>query len=192
MESPTNIESIAQVEKPEIISFRQSLDDLVERIKERFLKHPGTLETEKQGIKTGDERWTTKGFSIKDEIRNRQGPLIEIAGPTDHGFELVDIYALEKRVLQSNISPGCPLYDELTGEFLCYTGQVDFQADTQNLPLGDGKVGVLFASYLPKEIRDRTIQEAKRVLEDGGLLVWQGGTTEDIEIAEKAGLKPVK
>lgn len=38
MESSTNIESIAQVEKPETIGFRQSLNDLVERIKKKFFR----------------------------------------------------------------------------------------------------------------------------------------------------------
>jgi hypothetical protein len=191
MESPTNIESTAQVEKPEVNSFRQSLSGITERIEKAFHKHPGA-ETEKQGVKTEDGRWTKEGFSIEDEIRDRQGPLIEIAGPTDYGFELVDLSKLDKKVFVSNISPGCPLYDDVTGEFLCYTGQVDFQADAQNLPFRESGIGILFASCLPKEIRNRTIQEAKRVLEDGGLLVWQGGTDEDIESAKKIGLEPVE
>lgn len=84
------------------------------------------------------------------------------------------------------------MYDDQTGEFLCYTGQIDFQADAQNLPFGDGKISVLFASCLPKEIRGRTIQEAERVLEDGGLLVWLSGFDEDIESAKKIGLEPMK
>ncbi len=170
----------------------QNLNDLKKKIKEKFGIHPEIAETIEVTAKMDDEKWTKEGFSIEEEIRHRHGPLVEIAGPTDNGFELVDLSKLDKKVFESNISPGCPLYDDMTGEFLCYTGQIDFQSYAQNLPFKESGIGVLFASCLPKDIRNRTIQEANRVLEDGGLLIWQGGTDEDVESGKKIGLELVE
>ncbi len=135
----------------------------------------------------GDSFGAKEDFSLEEEIKRRHGPLIEVGGPTKGGFELVDYSNLVDKIFISNVYPGCPLYDSQTGKLLEYVGKIDFQADARSLPFGDSSIGGLFASYLPDEIREKVIYEAKRVLETGGLLIWQGGTEKDLKMAKKIG-----
>ncbi len=171
-------------------SFRQTLQILSEKIKLAFLTHNINKKNEHIPIENkGDESWEKKGFTLESELRNRQGPFIEIGGPTPNGFELVNYDSLDKKIFMSNITPGCPLYDEMTGQFLGYIGKINFYADGKQLPLKDGGIGALFASNMPYAIRKQLIHEAKRVLEENGLLVWQGGTEEDIQEASRIGFE---
>lgn len=71
-------------------------------------------------------------------------------------------------------------------------GRVDFRADATALSIASGKIGVLFVSCLPIEAREQFVKESKRVLEIGGILIYQGIRTEDIETAENAGFRLVE
>lgn len=79
-------------------------------------------------------------------------------------------------------------YDD-KGNVVRYYGEVDFQADSTHLPLKDGGVGALFANALEPETREKTIEEAYRVLEPNGLLFWQGGSQNDLDLIQQKGFR---
>lgn len=122
------------------------------------------------------------GFDAAKSLRERKGNFIEVGGPTTQGYELVNINRLDRRLYITNIDPkGCPLFDPFsrTPRVVRYL-PIDFPADATNLKFTDKSIGALFASCLNGNIRSKAIAEAARVLEDGGLLIWQGGTEQDI------------
>ena len=172
--------------------FQQNVQIFVRKIEQSLRSHI-SFNKKKNSISIEntdtDEMWTKDKFSIENEIKLRDGPLIEIGGPTVSGFDLVNFDSLDKKIFTSNITPGCPLHDIMTGDFLGYIGKIDFQADAQRLPFKDNGIGVLFASCLPFKIRKNVIHEAKRVLEKNGLLVWQAGTENDIIEAKLNGFE---
>ena len=70
-------------------------------------------------------------------------------------------------------------------------GDAYFVADSQQMPFKDGSLSGVFAACLELGTRQKTIHEAYRVLEKGGVLVWQGSVEEDFPIAKGAGFKLV-
>ncbi len=123
------------------------------------------------------------GFDILEQLRTRKGSFVELGGPTERGYELVDINKLDRKLHVTNIDPrGCPIYDPYNPaiknpiRFL----PIDFQADATNLKFADNSISALFASCLNNDIRTRAIAEIARVLEEGGLLIWQVGGKDDI------------
>ena len=100
-----------------------------------------------------------EGFSATAEIHRRKGPAIEVAGPTDPGFffhefsskedrvNKVDLFK-EKPAFVSNIYPGKPEFDPVSGKFMHFRGQVDFIADARKLPIKDENVELLYCSCL--------------------------------------------
>lgn len=127
-------------------------------------------------------------------------PLIEVAGPTIEGYNLVNVNELDKKLHTSNIFPGG--YFVNTEDEIKYEGKVDFQADAQKLPFKNGIVGAVFCSCLgviysgqndilkeTAELRKNTLEEAFRVLTNGGVLIWEGGKEEDVKFAQEIGFK---
>lgn len=113
-----------------------------------------------------DRPQTAKGYNLEQDINNRLGPLIEIAGPTARGYALVDFSRVDKELLVTNVISDEP--------------EVDCLADATHLPFRDNSVGTIFVSGIPKVFRPKAIPEIQRVLEPNGLVIWQGGTTSDI------------
>jgi len=136
-----------------------------------------------------DKHWVREGFSVIETIRNLNGPLVELAGPTDTGYALVDLDKLDKRLFVSNLFPGPPRYDDETGKFLGYIGSVDFQADAMAIPIKNEGCGALFVSFLPFELGEKIFSEAYRVLQKGGLLIWQGGYNPNMKSAKELGFE---
>lgn len=140
-----------------------------------------------------EEVWQNKGFNLEYELSNPIGPMIEIAGPTSVGYEttqgIIQLPDLPNKVFVSNISPGCPIFNDKTGEFVNYIGKIDFKADARALPIAEGSLGALFASCLPDPIREKSLQEAHRVLKQNGLLVFQGLTSKDLNKAQELGFQ---
>lgn len=142
-------------------------------------------------------------FDVYQSLHERKGAFIEIAGPTEQGYAMVDFARLEKKVWESNVYDGTPLYDTQTGEFIGYDQKVDFQADVRVLPFADGTIGAIFCSHLgtltqkqetleegltqTRDLREHALHEAFRALEKGGLLIWQGGTQHDLHVANHVG-----
>lgn len=116
---------------------------------------------------------TAKGYNLEQDISNRLGPLIEIAGPTTKGYALVDFNHVDKELLVTNVISDEP--------------EVDCLADATHLPFKDNSVGAIFVSGIPKVFRPKTIPEIQRVLEPNGLLIWQGGTIRDVCLYRSAG-----
>ncbi|RMD58778.1 hypothetical protein D6821_02745 [Candidatus Parcubacteria bacterium] len=157
-------------------------------------------------------------FNPIQHLKELDFPLVEVGGPTPHGYCLIDCNQLPRRLLVSNIFAGLPKF---RGTLLFLEGKVDFRADGRCLPLRDESVAALFGSSIggahfsdkrlqerlsrftddykmsrreksrqTKVLRQKIIVEARRVLIAHGLLVWQGGNIDaDVEFALKLGFE---
>jgi hypothetical protein len=203
---------IKNIINPGEISEDDVISKITQRIKELFKKSPKEVKEIEVKIREKDlEDFKEEGFDIVEKLKQVDGPFVEVAGPTDGGYKLVNMQNLGKKVFTSN---------------LWVNGKIDFQASATELPIKDGKVGALFVSCIggiqkndPEELkklnkkmtswrvtnkdekryeelayeskrklRDTTLQEALRVLEEGGVLIWQGGEKEDYDTASEMGL----
>ena len=155
------------------------------------------------------EEHKKEGFDVRKKLKELKGPLIEIAGPTLGGYKIVDFNLVKDRIHVSNIYPGAPVFDGETGDFVGYYGKVNFQADAKRLPFGDERLGAIFISCLGKinkeglpsdikfeetseskeELRKKVFEESWRILEFGGILVFQGVTEQDLDKAEEIGFQ---
>ncbi len=138
--------------------------------------------------------WKEKDFDALKRLAETKGILLEVAGPTEEGYNLVDIKKLPKKLFITNITPGRPQFDPETGEFIGYGAKVDFVEDATKMTFNENSVGAVFSSCIGSinvegleqdGIREKTIKEAYRVLEPGGLLIWQGGNEEEFSIARR-------
>ena len=180
MENPfKNIHETAPVRKVrevanEVIATNIRLSERMRGALDRFRKGVGLKE---------NIGWRKPDFDLSSELSKRKGPFIEVAGPTLGGFDIVrpkDIKSADKPYFTSNITEGLETYGRKVAP-------VDFVADARHLPFTDESIGAVFASCLVADIRKEAIQEACRVLEPGGLLVWEGTFSDDIEVAEHSG-----
>jgi len=127
-------------------------------------------------------------FHLQNEINKRQGIFIEVGGPTKQGFISLEGITLPKEPIISNISstpPGTATKEEVKLQH----PKIKLIADATSLPFPDNSIGLILASCLPSRIRSSTLAEAYRVLEPGGLLIWQGGRIEDLAEAKRIGFK---
>lgn len=235
-----NIESMKDQDDAETRNERELKTVLKDRIVELFAVVKERVDgTHREG-----------GFDLKKRLNEITGPFIEVAGPTEGGYNLVDLDKLNNKVFTSNVFPGCPNFaqDHRTGdELLNYYGKVDFMADATELPFKDSTIGAIFISChsggddlkdLSRKLGDRRFQksafesyrdheehlakgvrfnkadldrehrserggnkkesgheeiigEAFRVLNDRGLLVWQGCSKEILEYAKQIGFSAV-
>lgn len=164
--------------------------------------------------KTVSRSTDISGFNYDRAVENIKGPVVEIAGPTAQGYQIV-----------GNKIPAIPFVTNASQGF----DKLDALMDARHLPFRRGTIGMLLAScvtILPREeLRSQfadmnlmlakseyaiypehpypgstfrfnqripIIEEASRVLEPNGLLVWRGGTEEDIRVAEYNGLSLVR
>lgn len=119
-------------------------------------------------------KWFKKNFLLIEEVKRIKGFFVEVGGPTKDGFDLIDYKDIRKRIFISNITKGVSEYDTKTGEFLGYFGKIDFLIDGRHLPFKDNSIGIIFASYLPHNMRMSIWAEIFRVMRNNGLLIWQG------------------
>lgn len=168
---------------------KESREKLHQAAREKFEK-TGARET----IIYKDEN-----FDVYDRLSEVKGPLIEVGGPTDNGYDLVDTSKLDKKIYVSNLFPGAPYFEK--GKFIGYEGPVDFQADARDLPLKPESVGAIFLKALgevettkdetpaveklaqQKKLREETLAEAAKMLEPGGVLLME--TVDELELIEK-------
>lgn len=172
---------------------------LAQRIREIFKENPKEVEPEK---KEELNNFYEEGFDVYEALKQVKGPYIEVAGPTEGGYMLIETEKLGRKLTISNQSASWA------------KGKIDFEANATDLPMKDGSIGALFISCLggmqkddseelkklefksrfskkesalyeklsyesKRRLRDGALQEAFRVLEDKGLLIWQGGEKED-------------
>jgi len=145
--------------------------------------------------------WKQEHLNVYETLAATHGPFVEIGGPTTEGFEQVDIKALDGKFFTSNIESDIPEFDK-SGNIVGKE-KVDLQSDARILPFRDSSIGAVFASNLGSakynkrildtgEIRRQAIAEASRVLKDNGLLIWEGGHTEDFVYADEAGFQLIQ
>lgn len=165
---------------------------------ETSLEHPlsTTLAPQTEQIRISALlEWTKPGFDVQTELDKRSGPFIEVGGPTWGGYELVPTEKLKTRLYVSNIPNPSPTVKAMVLNFVKgllkgrFSRKVHFQADGRELPLANSSVGALLGSALPTQLREKLFKEAYRVLEPGGLLVFQTGTDNDKKQIEKLGFE---
>lgn len=240
-------------QKPENNSEKEkelSISDFANKIKALFNKGNDARETAKMTREVESSgNWKKRGFDVEKKLNSVKGKIIEVAGPTPYGYDLVDFEKLEKPVYTSNVFPGMPYFGKKADdgtEIINYAGKVDFIADATKLPFKDGSIGAVLISCLggshfaelsakmgnkkfnesayikegcpTKEEKDRGIiltkdevdemkptdsqdidklrqdalSEAFRVLESEGILIWQGGHSNDFYYAKKLGFEVVQ
>lgn len=127
--------------------------------------------------KAPDFAWKEDGFNLTEAINNTKGMFLEVAGPTPIRYKQIEDFSkINKQLTVSNITPGVKLYNPFTGEYVGTTGSVDLRADATLLPLEDSSVGALLVSCLPVEPAKNAIKEMQRVVENKGVVVWEGGS----------------
>ena len=105
-----------------------------------------------------------KGFDLVRELLKRNGPFVEIAGPTPSGYPIylfedgdkkpakVDLFSLVrargKNIYTSNLYKGLPVMDTVRRRFKGFEGSVDFVGDATNLPVKDNSLEIVFCSCL--------------------------------------------
>lgn len=156
------------------------------------LIRPNNAPAEKLGKTYAVQQWMEDSFDPIAEIEKLNGTLLEVGGPTLGDYRVLNTNKLQQELHRklhvTNIYPDLPQYPEDPDLIpTSFYGKVDFQVDATNLSLRDKSVAALFASNLPADIREQVLTEAKRVLQSGGLLIWQGTLPEDLQYAQKLG-----
>lgn len=129
------------------------------------------------------------GFSAIHLFEGRQGPFVEVGGPTPKGYKLIDTERLPKPLMITNGYRAVPNIDKVV--------------KAQRLPFKDNSIGALFAAGLPYgehklfpfgrfDLHKAFIGQAKRCLEESGVLVMDAATHDDVEYAVSSGLTPVQ
>lgn len=150
--------------------------------------------------------WQKQGFELEESLARLKGPMIEIAGPTIQGYQLIPekflgqmlvSNAIEKPFRDPNIGPS--RYGIVNA--LRPKARLDFVANGLSLPFRKTSVGAVFVSAFPdspminegKSTKARSVllKQIAPVVEKSGLLVWQNGHAEDARNAEDLGLVPV-
>jgi len=98
---------------------------------------------------------STERFSVRKTVKALKGPFIEVGGPTEGGFELINPGKLSRKVFVSNLFPGCPYYDRRSG---FESGAVQWHALRYTLRLGSFQI---LDHYLSKSRRKRTEKHDK-------------------------------
>lgn len=196
---------LGEYEKKEILNEEQlkvyrELEDFLsapvprELLPEEFLSAPipeDYMPTEEEYEiieKNSPKRWSKEGFVAEKEINKIKSPMVEVAGPTNDGFEpLVDVKKIKQKVHQSNLFRAEQV-PEVTPDYQDLS-KIDFQADATKLPIADNSVGALFVSCLSVDIRKPSIEEVSRVLEQGGLFIYKAGVKEDFQVMAENGLE---
>jgi ubiquinone/menaquinone biosynthesis C-methylase UbiE len=60
------------------------------------------------------------------------------------------------------------------------------------MPLADQSLGAVFASAILRDQHDKALAESFRVLEPGGLVFWQNGQADDLQVAQAHGFEVVR
>ncbi|MBP9820247.1 methyltransferase domain-containing protein [Candidatus Woesebacteria bacterium] len=150
---------------------------------------------EPQG-RTHGGRELSAEFDVLTALHKVKGQFIEIGGPTQPHYVLetpylvVDTKKLPKPLITTNITPATKVFepDYETGEYSeAQLLPTQVQIDGRQLAFADNSVGAVFASALPVEIRGKVLVEAYRVLEPGGVLIWQYPFVSDLHSAVKVG-----
>lgn len=134
----------------------------------------------------------TKGGITEDEVRSA-GVSVEFGGPTERkeGIHVLPGYQPD---VVTNIEQDSLLLGEPTQK-------LDALTDATNMALAAESVGSVHISGLDggeKDLefgsptRDAAIQEAQRVLKEGGFLVWDGGTPKNHSTIIAGGFVPRK
>lgn len=139
-----------------------------------------------------------KNFDTESYLNSLGKPIIEIAGPTPQGFKTIDIKKIKQFFTSNLAKSGQNVSDNpQLGNWRDYvgsSGEIDFQADGQNMPLMSESVGgVLISAILnEKKLNENIIDEANRILVHGGILILEANTPDDVLYAINHGFEVIK
>jgi hypothetical protein len=96
--------------------------------------------------------FTAKNFSLESELRQLDGPYLELGGPTEEGYYHLDNMQLSKRVLLSNVE----MPDFVPQEHRdSVASSIDLVIDGGAIDLPDASLGMVMASHIPYISFDR-------------------------------------
>lgn len=151
------------IKKEEIqLSLRNALSKIVNLfgLKEK-LSGKRTLD----GFKVAEE-WIDSDFDVEKRLKELKGPMIEIAGPTEEGYDLVDLDNFEekfnKKFLVSNVFHNDHAVNR--ADFAPNKITVDFQASASALPIKNNVASAIFCSCLGSDAK-RGEEENRRLEE---------------------------
>lgn len=112
------------------------------------------------------EEWVDSNFDVEKRLKELKGPMIEIAGPTEAGYDLVDLNnseeKLNKKFFVSNVFSDDHVVNSV--DFDTNKITVDFQASAAALPIKNNAASAIFCSCLgPDAIRGK--KEGRRLKE---------------------------
>lgn len=144
-------------------------------------------------------------------IKNVNGPIVEVGGPTTRGFRLLqDRPMLPSRPIISNVdrheivdlrasATAMPFANDTVGMFLAshisrvdyskFPGStIEFQTMQSEMATQEYAEVLRDANYVPQHaLRIGTLQEMHRTLKPGGLVLFECLADRDVEIAEHLG-----
>ena len=123
-----------------------------------------------------------KGFNIDKKLKQINGSFVEIGGPTVQEFNLINTKELPKKLITSNIRTHKNI------------DKPDFFADAKNMPLENNSVGALFSKNISidsSEYKDLA-KEAWRIIEPGGVFIFEGGRKDIFKSAKETGFNVVQ
>ncbi len=140
--------------------------------------------------------------SVDPAAVTEAGLSIEFGGPTR--FKPGNILPHHTPDFVSNITTD----QEINNKGQRVLGSVDFLADAGQMPVASESLGSVVVSDLPditgfpddfadgtrdswRNLRERAITEAERVIKPGGYLIWNGGRKEDFDQITQLGLQPL-
>ena len=91
--------------------------------------------------------WHAPGVDLDKEIRSASGPVLEIGGPSAHGYYFLENRMLPSRPVIGNVDQ---LLMEAEDSDLREDAGIDIILDGRDLPFVDNSLGVVLSSHLPK------------------------------------------
>ena len=93
------------------------------------------------------EEWVDPDVNLKELFRNIDGPIVELAGPTDIGHYYLDNIELPTRPLLTNITEGSFIAADRAGAQKL-DSQLDLLLDGSHLEMPDDSVGMIIAVHV--------------------------------------------
>ena len=130
--------------------------------------------------------WIDASFDFNQSLKRADGPILEVGGPTAKGYQMIGRRVLRGTIV-SNISP---------------RDSLDVIADAHHLPFENKTFAAVLSSAFSDHsffddqgndigYRAPMIDEAVRVVKNGGVVVLQHGNMRNIKRLSQHGLNPV-
>ncbi len=158
---------------------------------------PGERQFLKEILARKDGFFQRGEFDVVEHLQSIHKPVVEVAGPTPDGYDLLDIQKI--KIFHTNIAaPGqrAESNTEASGwrKHVGSSGDISVQMDGQRMPFSDKSIGGILMKAIVQDVQmnDKILSEAHRVLHDDGLLILEQNSPHIISKALELGFSVVK